>query len=77
MRFLAREMMQLVDDVVDDLGSREEVAYIETILKDGTSADRQIAVYNRVLGEGSTEKEALQAVVDHLIEETMSGVDLN
>ena len=35
------------DDVVDDLGLREEVQYALTILEEGTSADRQLAVYNQ------------------------------
>lgn len=76
MRFLAVELMELVDDVVDELGSREDVAYLDTILKHGTSADRQIRVYNQKLSQGSSEQEALEAVVDSLVEETMEGVGL-
>jgi carboxylate-amine ligase len=75
MRFLALELIDLLDDVVDELGSRKEVAYLEQILKNGTSADRQIAVYKKSLAEGATEKEALNAVVDHVVEETMEGVE--
>ena len=71
MRFLALELLELIDDVVDDLGSRDEVEYIHTILKEGTSADRQIRVYYHALHNGATEKEALIAVVDHLVAETM------
>ncbi len=74
MRFLAVELMELVDDVVDDLECREEVAHIETIVQNGTSADRQLKVFHRALETGSTEKEALSAVVDHLIEETLDGL---
>jgi carboxylate-amine ligase len=77
MRFLAREMIELVDDVVDELGSREEVAYVETILKDGTSADRQIQAYNKAISNGATQREALEAVVDQLIEETTTGIDFS
>ena len=61
-RQLIEELLEWVDDVVDELESREEVAYIRTILKEGTSADRQLKVY-RETGE-------LNAVVDHLIAET-------
>ena len=32
MRDLALELLDFVDDVVDDLGSREEVGYVRTIL---------------------------------------------
>ncbi|MEM1202157.1 MAG: carboxylate-amine ligase [Acidobacteriota bacterium] len=64
-RELIHELLDLVDDVVDDLRSRKEVEYLETILKHGTSADRQLEVYRRT---GS-----LEAVVDHLVEETRAG----
>lgn len=62
---LIHELVEFVDDVVDDLGSRREVEYAFTILERGTSADRQLRVY-RETGD-------LQAVVDHLIRETMQG----
>lgn len=64
-RFLARELLEFVDDVVDDLKSRREVEYLETILEEGTSADRQLEVYR--------DKDDLRAVVDHLVEETKAG----
>jgi carboxylate-amine ligase len=67
-RELMRELLETVDDVVDELGVREEVGYAHTILEEGTSADRQLAVY-RETGD-------LKAVVDHLIEETREGLDL-
>jgi glutamate---cysteine ligase / carboxylate-amine ligase len=70
---LMEELLDILDDVVDDLGSREEVEYMKTILVKGTSADRQIAVYNAHGGEDDSE-EALKAVVDHLIAETKLGL---
>jgi len=73
MRSLARELLDLVDGVVDELGSRQEVEHIKTILEQGTSADRQVAVYRRAIDAGATEQEALFAVVDHLINETADG----
>jgi carboxylate-amine ligase len=72
--FLAEELLGLLDDVVDELGSREEVAYVRTILKNGSSADRQIACYLKHGGEDNNE-EALKAVVDQLIAETKEGLD--
>jgi carboxylate-amine ligase len=66
MRELALELLEFVDDVVDDLGSRREVEYVQTVLQEGTSADRQLAVF-RQTGD-------LKAVVQHLIEETRAGV---
>lgn len=65
LRFLMNELLDFVDDVVDDLGSRREIEYIHTILREGTSADRQLRVY-RETGD-------LKAVVDMLIHETILG----
>ena len=66
-RDLIRELIEwFIDDVVDELGSRKEVEYAFRILDEGSSADRQIAVYERT-GD-------IKAVVDHLIEETRAGV---
>ena len=64
---LIRELVGwFLDDVVDDLGSREEVGHALDILERGSSAQRQMAVYE--------ETGDLKAVVDHLIEETAIGV---
>jgi len=65
-RALALELLEFVDDVVDDLGSRSAVEYVNTILRDGTSADRQLRVYQ--------ETGHLHAVVDYVAAETMAGV---
>jgi len=66
MRELAVELLEFVDDVVDELGSRQAVEYVHTILRDGTSADRQLRAHH--------ESASLTAVVDHLCDETMAGV---
>lgn len=66
MRELALELVEFVDDVVDELGSRTAVDYVHTILAEGTSADRQLAVLK---GGGDT-----RAVVQLLAEETLRGV---
>jgi len=73
--FLIEELLELVDDVLDDLGSRKEVEYVRTILRNGTSADRQVAIYNEHGGDENREK-ALIAVVDNLVEETKEGLTL-
>jgi carboxylate-amine ligase len=65
-RDLIRELLEFVDDVVDELGSRREVEHVHTILERGMSADEQLAVY-RETGD-------LKAVVDHLIERTTENV---
>lgn len=71
--FLMEELLEFLDDVLDELGSRKEVEYLRTILRQGTSADRQLAVYLRHGGDDNRQ-EALKAVVDHLIEETQLGL---
>ncbi|WP_420628858.1 carboxylate-amine ligase [Candidatus Leptofilum sp.] len=70
---LMEELLEIVDDVVDDLGSRQEVEYVHTILRNGTSADRQIATYKAHGGDENRE-EALKAVVDQLVAETKEGL---
>lgn len=70
---LMEELLVILDDVVDDLGSREEIEYVHTILEKGTSADRQLAVYHHHGGDDNRE-EALKAVVDHLVVETQLGL---
>ncbi|HEY8787350.1 MAG TPA: carboxylate-amine ligase [Candidatus Limnocylindria bacterium] len=66
MRELAVELLEFVDDVVDALGSRKEVEYLETIVREGTSADRQIRVWK--------ETGHLHTVVDSVAAETIAGV---
>ena len=51
-----------------------EVSHAREILARGTSAHRQLAVFDRALAEGATRAEALAAVVDWLIDETVQGV---
>jgi carboxylate-amine ligase len=63
---LAEELLEFVDDVVDDLGSRKEVEGVLRIAKNGTSADRQLARFK--------ETGDLRDVVDQLLEETLIGV---
>jgi carboxylate-amine ligase len=65
-RDLIGELLEFIDDVLDELGSREEVNYVHTILKNGTGADRQVAVFQRT--------NDLKAVVDYIIDETHHGL---
>src|SRR5919197_1218464 len=66
MRDLALELLEFVDDVVDDLGSRDAVEYVHTLLAHGTSADRQLAAFART-GD-------VVPVVEQLAEETLAGI---
>jgi len=65
---LVGELLEFVDDVVDELGSRHEIAYVNRILEHGTGADRQLRVYR--------ETQDLKAVMDYVVEETEHGLDL-
>jgi len=65
-RDLILEYLQFVDDVADELGSREELNYILHILEMGTGADRQLRVFRQT--------NDLKAVVDYIIEETEAGL---
>jgi aminopeptidase len=63
------EYFEIIDDVVDELGSREEINYLRTILQNGTGADRQLRVWN--------ETKDMKKVVDYIIEETEAGIPRN
>lgn len=66
-RELIREFVGwFLDDVLDELGTRTEVEYALQILDEGTSADRQLRVFE--------ETGDLKAVVAHLVSETEEGV---
>jgi carboxylate-amine ligase len=65
-RALIHEYLAWVDDVLDELGSREEIGYIHTMLEQGSGADRQLKVF-RETGD-------LKAVVDYMAAETSAGL---
>ena len=65
-KHLMAEFVDFVDDVLDDLGSREEVESIFKILENGTGADRQLKVFE--------ETKNLVKVVDYITEQTILGV---
>jgi carboxylate-amine ligase len=65
-RDLILELLDFVDDVVDELGSRKEIEHIHTILERRTSAEEQLRVFE--------ETKDLSKVVDRLIELTMEHV---
>jgi carboxylate-amine ligase len=63
---LMLEYLHLIDDVVDELGSRDEIDYIHEMLKMGSGAERQLKVFH--------ETGDLKKVVDYIVEETRVGV---
>jgi glutamate---cysteine ligase / carboxylate-amine ligase len=66
MRDLVEEYLAFVDDVVDELGSREAINGIRTIVENGNGADRQLRVFK--------ETGDLTKVVDYIIAETETSV---
>ncbi len=65
-RDLIYEYLHLIDDAVDELGSRSEINYIHRILENGTGADRQLRIYQ--------ETGDLTKVVDYIVYETEAGL---
>lgn len=73
--YLMNEFVELLGDIPDRLGSREEVEFARAISQNGSSADRQLKVYRESLKQGKSEQDALKSVVDHIVKETRQGVD--
>lgn len=73
---LLEEILELVADDAERLGCVKEIRAARDIVGRGTSAHRQVAVYEEALAGGAGEDEALKAVVDWLIAETLTGVSL-
>ncbi|HEV3513115.1 MAG TPA: carboxylate-amine ligase [Candidatus Sulfotelmatobacter sp.] len=65
-RDLVNEYLEFIEDVVDELGSREELNYLHKIVEEGSGADRQLRVFQ--------ETGDLKRVVDYIIEETEAGL---
>jgi len=66
-RALLLEYLDWVDDVLDELGSRDAVDHVRWILDNGTGADRQLRAWQKAGRD-------LQAVVDFMISETKVGL---
>lgn len=71
---LAEEMISHVGGFASSLGSLDDILRIRDIAANGTSADRQRGAYQAAVAGGASNEEALRAIVDHLIEETMEGL---
>lgn len=71
---LSTELLTLLARDAAELGTEAELDNVRDILLRGTSADRQVAIYNEALAKGSDERQAMNDVVDWLIEETVVGL---
>ena len=72
---LMEELIELTREDAAHFGCAAEVEHARDIIRRGTSAHRQVAIYRDALEQGATGWEALAQVVDWLVEETMVGVE--
>ncbi len=68
-RSLLNELLEFVSTEVNDLGTQKEMAHIERIMREGTGADRQLAVWGRA--------QDMKVVVDHIVAETYEGLNVS
>ena len=66
-------LLSLIAEDAEALGCTDEVADARRILREGTSADRQIAAFEATRGGDTSNRQALDAVVDWLAETTRAG----
>lgn len=67
-RMLIEELLEFIDDVVDELGSRNDVNYVRKMLERGTGADRQLEVFRQTNN--------LRDVVDFITTQTLIGTNV-
>ena len=61
-RELLHEMLEFIAPEMEELGTLSELSHIERLMREGTGADRQLAVWEQT--------HDLKAIVDHVVEET-------
>ena len=69
---LIEELLDILTPAGTRLGCLAELNGVRSIMDHGTSAHRQIAVYEDALAGGAERQEAVQTVVDFLIDETVN-----
>jgi glutamate---cysteine ligase / carboxylate-amine ligase len=68
---LVEELLDMIREDAEALECVKEVETARTIAERGTGAHRQRAVFQHALEAGASRREALNAIVDFLIEETV------
>ena len=68
-RSLLNELLEFVSTEVNELGSEKEMAHIVRIMREGTGADRQLAVWERT--------QDMKTVVDNIVAETYEGLKVD
>lgn len=69
---LVEELLEMLAPAGRRLNCLDELYGIRSIMTGGTSAHRQIAVYDEALADGAEREEAVRRVVDFLIDETVN-----
>lgn len=72
---LIEEIIALTAEDAAALGCEREVAHAREILRRGTSADRQLALYHATIARGESPQDALVKVVDQVLQESVSSID--
>lgn len=67
---LLSEILALIEEDAAELDCVAEVAHARKILQGGTSAHRQVEIYERAIAGGAAEQEAHSMVVRHLVQRT-------
>jgi len=70
---LTEELIALVRDEAKELGCLSELESLRGIAKNGSSADRQRAIYKAAVASGAEGPEAMRAVVKHLMDAYLAG----
>jgi carboxylate-amine ligase len=73
---LIEEFIEFLSQDATELDTREEIRHAREIVANGTSAHRQLASYETSIANGASTREALEAVVDELIVDSMYGMDV-
>ncbi len=68
---LLGEILEHIKEDAEALDCTKEVAHAVKIVRGGTSAHRQIDVYNKAIAKGKSETQALKLVVDWLRRQTL------
>jgi carboxylate-amine ligase len=68
-RSLLNELLEFVASEADEFGTQREMAHIEQIMREGTGADRQLAIWEQT--------HDMKAVVDHIVSETYEGLNVS
>jgi len=71
---LLEEIIDLVREDAEHFGCVAEIDHARTILERGTSAHAQLRVFEEARAAGASDREALNAVVDLLMRETIEGL---